>query len=63
MKIDRKQLISAILALCVLIGCVALLIIRGFQIRFAVSAALYVATALVIGWVGGRIDRKVRILR
>ena len=35
----------------------------GGILAFAVSAALYVATALVIGWVGGRIDRKVRILR
>ena len=35
----------------------------GGLLAFAVSAALYVATALVIGWVGGRIDRKVRILR
>ncbi|MBR6890307.1 MAG: amino acid ABC transporter permease, partial [Clostridia bacterium] len=35
----------------------------GGILAFAVSAALYVATALVIGWVGGRIDRKVRMLR
>ena len=35
----------------------------GGILAFAISAALYVATALVIGWVGGRIDRKVRILR
>lgn len=35
----------------------------GGILAFAVSAALYVATALVIGWVGGMIDRKVRILR
>lgn len=35
----------------------------GGILAFAVSAALYVATALVIGWVGGVIDRKVRILR
>lgn len=35
----------------------------GGILAFAVSAALYVATALVIGWIGGRIDRKVRILR
>ena len=43
MKIDRKQLISAIIALCVLIGCVVLLITKGFVIRFAVSAALALA--------------------
>lgn len=30
---------------------------------FAVSAMLYVATALLIGWAGAMIDRKVRILR
>ena len=35
----------------------------GGTMTFAVSAALYVATALLIGWVGARIDRKVRILR
>ena len=35
----------------------------GGILAFAVSAALYVMTALVIGWVGGRIDKKVRILR
>ena len=35
----------------------------GGILAFAISAALYVATALVIGWVGGRIDKKVRILR
>ena len=35
----------------------------GGILAFATSAALYVATALIIGWVGGRIDRKVRILR
>ena len=35
----------------------------GGILTFAVSAALYVMTALIIGWVGARIDRKVRILR
>ena len=35
MNIDRKQLISAIIALCVLIGCAALLITKGFVFRFA----------------------------
>ena len=35
----------------------------GGILAFAISAALYVATALIIGWVGGWIDRKVRILR
>ena len=35
----------------------------GGILAFAVSAALYVATALLIGWAGSMIDRKVRILR
>ncbi len=35
----------------------------GGIMAFAISAALYVMTALLIGWVGARIDRKVRILR
>lgn len=35
----------------------------GGVLTFAISAALYVATALVIGWAGANIDRKVRILR
>ena len=35
----------------------------GGILTFAVSAALYVATALLIGWAGSVIDRKVRILR
>lgn len=35
----------------------------GGILTFAISAALYVATALLIGWVGAMIDRKVRILR
>ena len=30
---------------------------------FVISAALYCATAVVIGQIGNRIDRKVRILR
>ena len=50
MKIDRKQLISAILALCVLIGCVAVLIVRGFQLRFAISAVLALAWVCISGW-------------
>jgi glutamate transport system permease protein len=35
----------------------------GGVLAFAVSAALYVSTALLIGWIGATIDRKVRILR
>ena len=50
MKIDRKQLISTIIALCVLIGCVVLLITKGFVIRFAVSAVLALAWACISGW-------------
>ena len=50
MKIDRKQLISAVLALCVLVGCVAVLIVRGFQLRFAISAALALAWFCISGW-------------
>ena len=50
MKIDRKQLISAVLALCVLIGCVAVLIVRGFQLRFAISAVLALAWVCISGW-------------
>ena len=50
MKIDRKQLISAVLALCVLIGCVAALIVRGFQLRFAISAVLALAWVCISGW-------------
>lgn len=50
MKIDRKQLISAVLALCVLVGCVAVMIVRGFQFRFAISAVLALAWACISGW-------------
>ena len=50
MKIDRKQLFSAVLALCVLIGCIVLLITKGFQIRFAVSAVLALAWVCISGW-------------
>ena len=50
MKIDRNQLLSAILALCVLVGCIALLITKGFQLRFAVSAVLALAWACISGW-------------
>lgn len=50
MKIDRKQLISAIIALCVLIGCVVLLITKGFVIRFVVSAVLALAWMCISGW-------------
>jgi len=35
----------------------------GGVTAFFISAALYVATAVVIGQVGSLIDRKVRILR
>ena len=35
----------------------------GGILTFAISAALYCGTALLIGWVGARIDKKVRILR
>ena len=35
----------------------------GGVTAFVISAALYCATALLIGFVGSRIDRKVRILR
>ena len=35
----------------------------GGIMAFAISATLYVMTALLIGWAGARIDRKVRILR
>ena len=35
----------------------------GGILTFAISAALYLATALLIGWAGSLIDRKVRILR
>ena len=35
----------------------------GGVMTFVISAALYCGTALLIGWIGGRIDRKVRILR
>ena len=50
MNIDRKQLISAIIALCVLIGCAALLITKGFVFRFAVSAVLALAWMCISGW-------------
>ena len=50
MKIDRKQLISAIIALCVLIGCAALLITKGFVFRFALSAALALAWMCISVW-------------
>ena len=50
MNIDRKQLISAIIALCVLIGCAALLITKGFVFRFAVSAVLALAWVCISGW-------------
>ena len=50
MKIDRKQMISAVLALCVLVGCVAVLIVRGFQLRFAISAVLALAWVCISGW-------------
>ena len=50
MKIDRKQLISAIVALCVLAGCILLLVTKGFQIRFAVSAVLALAWVCISGW-------------
>ena len=50
MNIDRKQLISAIIALCVLIGCVVLLITKGFVIRFAISGALALAWMCISGW-------------
>ncbi len=50
MNIDRKHLISAIIALCVLIVCVVLLITKGFVIRFAVSAALALAWVCISGW-------------
>jgi len=50
MKLDRKQLISAIIALCVLVGCILLLVIKGFQIRFAVSAVLALAWVCISGW-------------
>ena len=50
MKIDRNQMISAILALCVLIGCVLLLATKGFQIRFAVSAVLALAWLCISSW-------------
>ena len=50
MKIDRKQLISTIIALCVLIVCVVLLITKGFVIRFAVSGALALAWVCISGW-------------
>ena len=50
MNIDRKQLISAIIALCVLVGCIARLITRGFQIRLAVSAVLALAWVCISGW-------------
>ena len=35
----------------------------GGIMTFIISAALYCGTALLIGWVGGMIDRKVKILR
>ncbi len=35
----------------------------GGVLAFAISAAMYCATAVVIGQIGARIDRKVRILR
>jgi glutamate transport system permease protein len=35
----------------------------GGVTAFAISAALYCATAVVIGQVGNRINKKVRILR
>ena len=35
----------------------------GGIMAFAISAALYCGTALLIGWAGAAIDRKVRILR
>ena len=35
----------------------------GGILTFAISAALYVGTALLIGWAGAAIDRKVRIMR
>ena len=47
---DRRQLLSAVIALCVLIGCVVLLITKGFVFRFALSAALALAWVCISGW-------------
>ena len=35
----------------------------GGVTAFVISALLYLSTALLIGWIGNKIDRKVRILR
>ena len=50
MKPDRRQLISALLALCVCVACVLLLVFRGFQIRYAISAVLALAWFCISGW-------------
>ena len=47
---DRRQLVSAIIALCVLILCIALIVTKGFQLRFAVSAVLALAWVCISGW-------------
>lgn len=47
---DKRQLISAILALVVLALCVVLLIRHGFVLRIAVSAVLAVVWACISGW-------------
>ena len=47
---DRRQLISAIIALCVLILCITLIVTKGFQLRFAVSAVLALAWVCISGW-------------
>lgn len=50
MKLDKRQLVSAIIALCVLILCVILLIRKGFVVRIAVSAVLAVVWACISFW-------------
>ena len=50
MKLDKRQLVSAIIALCVLILCVILLIRNGFVLRIAVSAVLAAVWACISAW-------------
>ena len=50
MIVDKRQLISAIIAVCVLVFCVVLLIRNGFVFRIAVAAVLSGVWACVSGW-------------
>lgn len=50
MKIEKRQLVSAIIAVCVLVLCVILLIRNGFVLRIAVAAVLSLVWACISTW-------------